>query len=197
MNHYENYRDKALHDGKMEELKERYVNQGFELKKDEPDKDKPFDFVLRHKEHGNNIAFEVKLAPISMGDLEHLEWIKGKAEEAGYGFRLITVHKSTRPKIELNWLRSKFFDFLAADVPAEIQEKSVQPLISNVEVSISSIGISDSIANVSTGGIIETKAQVEDNDVEESFPFVAKMTLDLSRKTIEDVKITIDDSVAY
>ncbi len=199
---FDNYFFKAVHQAKIEDLKERYAEKGFEEENGiiGTNGNEYFDLLLHHKKNDKIVAFQVMLTPISKSESAKIEQAKNVAKKKGYEFRLVAIVRPPLPKIEIDWLKEKFWAYLRDNVPDSIADKAPHVLIENLEIVLVSIEIIENEAKVQAEGSIDVNLQYDSDQEEdgELFPFTTELRLNLTEQSIiEATKIKIDDSMFY
>lgn len=200
----DSYLTKAIYQAKTAELQDEYAKKGFLVKK--VNQASPFDLILEHQESKRIIAFQIQLAPLSKDDLAKVEQAKKEALAHDYNFRLVTIVRPLWPEIEINWLQTKFPQYLVQHIPLDIANKATKVNIEGAEIVVVSINIVDDKANVLAEGSIDVELEYDisnkqvynlDTKSNEAFPFTAEMVLDLQKQAIVDMAINVDSSMVY
>jgi hypothetical protein len=172
---FETFFVKALSSAKIEELINTYRKKHFSAKKHVQMGDVEFDVVV--KQGDKNIAFEIRVLPISQPELSEIDKYHKKAKALGYDFRLITVAKPKKSTIEIAWLEKALLKYFA-DHP--IDTGSIGVDYQDIETAIQSISITGSQARVYLDGNLSVREHSGHNLISEILPFQGKLSLNLS-----------------
>jgi hypothetical protein len=172
---FETFFVKALYEAKIEELINTYRKKHFSAKKHVQMGDVEFDVVVKQGE--KNIAFEIRVLPISQPELSEIDKYHKKAKALGYDFRLITVAKPKKSTIEIAWLEKALLKYFA-DHP--IDTGSIAVDYQDIETAIQSISITGSQARVYLDGNLSVREHSGHNLISEILPFQGKLSLNLS-----------------
>jgi hypothetical protein len=174
---FETFFVKALSSAKIEELINTYRKKHFSAKKHVQMGDVEFDVVV--KQGDKNIAFEIRVLPISQPELSEIDKYHKKAKALGYDFRLITVAKPKKSTIEIAWLEKALLKYFA-DHPIETGSIATQVDYQDIETAIQSISITGSQARVYLDGNLSVREHSGHNLISEILPFQGKLSLNLS-----------------
>jgi len=194
---FENYFIKALHNAKIEEIKDTYRKRnGFSVHKNYQIDDMICDVFVQNQE--KSVIFEITLLPIS--DKERIKKLQKKAQALEYDFRVVAINKPANPTIAIGWFNHALFNYLVNNPPLKIQSKAYHANYEQVKTKIKSIEISDLTALVHVEGGIYVDFQCDANEdilISETFPFEGEISLNLLDKNIKQAKLNIDDSLMY
>ena len=196
---FENYFIKALHNAKIEEIRETYrKKKGFSVRKNYKMGDIICDVFVQNPE--KSVIFDITLLPISTYEKERIKKLQTKAKALGYGFRVVAINKPVNPTIAIGWLNQALLNFLVTNPPPVIQSKACHIHYEQVKSDIQSIEIDELEAFVHVEGSIEIDLKCEtgeDRVISETFPFEGDISLNLLEKEIKHAKLNIDDSHWY
>ena len=181
---FENYFIKALHNAKIEEIKETYRKKdGFSVRKNYKMDDIICDVLVQNKE--KSIIFDITLLPISFAEKERIKKLHAKAETLGYDFRVVAINKPVNPTIAIDWLNQALFNYLVNNPPEVIQSKAYHIHYEQVKTNIQSIEINelDALIHVEGGINVDFQCQIgEEQSISETFPFEGEISLNLAEK---------------
>jgi hypothetical protein len=196
---FENYFIKALHNAKIEEIRETYRKKdGFSVRKNYKIDDVICDVLVQNKE--KSIIFDITLLPISLAEKERIKKLQAKAKTLGYDFRLVAINKPINPTIAIDWLNQALFNYLINNPPEVIQSKAYHIHYKQVKTEIKSIEINglDALVHFEGGILMDFQCHSgEEQSISETFPFEGEISLNLAEKKIKQAKLNIDDSHWY
>ncbi|RKZ40943.1 MAG: hypothetical protein DRR16_25770 [Candidatus Parabeggiatoa sp. nov. 3] len=196
---FENYFIKALHNAKIEEIKETYrKKEGFSVHKNYKLGNIICDVFVKNQE--KSVIFDITVLPISSDEQERIKNLQAKAKALGYGFRVVAINKPVNPTIAIGWLNQALLNYLVKHPPSRIQSKAEKTHYEQVKSQIQSIEINelDAVAHVEGGIEVDLKCErAEDRLISETFPFEGQISLNLLDKKIKHAKLNIDDSHWY
>jgi hypothetical protein len=196
---FENYFIKALHNAKIEEIRETYrKKEGFSVRKNYKMGDVICDVFVQNQE--KSVIFDITLLPISADEKEKIKKLQAKAKALGYGFRVVAINKPVNPTIAIGWLNQALLNYLVKNPQPVIQSKAYHTHYEIVKGEIQSIEINELEALVHVEGGIDVNFKcemAEDRLISETFPFEGEILLNLFEKEIKHAKLNIDDSHWY
>ncbi len=196
---FENYFIKALHNAKIEEIKDTYrKKEGFSVRKNYKLGDLICDVFVQNQE--KSVIFDITVLPISSDEKERIKKLQAKAKVLGYDFRVVAINKPVNPTIAIGWLNQALLNYLVKNPPSRIQSKADQTHYEQVKSQIQSIEINelDAVVHVEGGIDVDLKCKTgEDRLISETFPFEGQILLNLLEKEIKHAKLNIDDSHWY
>jgi hypothetical protein len=196
---FENYFIKALHNAKIEEIRDNYRKKdGFSVRKNSKIGDITCDVFVQNQE--KSVIFDITLLPLSVDEKERIKKLQAKAKALGYGFRVVAINKPVNPTIAIGWLNQALLNYLVKNPPPVIQSKAYQTHYEQVKSEIQSLEINDleALVHVEGGIYVDFKCETaEDRLISETFPFEAEISLNLVEKQIKHAKLNIDDSHWY
>ena len=196
---FENYFIKALHNAKIEEIKDTYrKKEGFSVRKNYKMGEITCDVFVQNPE--KSIIFDITLLPISVEEKERIKKLQAKAKALGYDFRVVAINKPVNPTIAIGWLNQALLNYLVTNPPSVIQSKASHTHYEQVKSDIQSIEINEleALAHVEGGIDVNLKCEIGKNRLRtETFPFEGEILLNLPSKEVKHAKLNIDDSHWY
>ncbi len=131
---FETFFVKALYEAKIDEIVNTYKEKYFSTQKHVQIGDMEFDVIVKQAE--KNIAFEIRVLPLSSTDITEIDRYHKKAKALDYDFRLITVAKPKKSTIEIVWLEKAILKYLAVN-PIDYNGSTAEQVdYKNVETAI-------------------------------------------------------------
>lgn len=196
---FENYFIKALHNAKIEEIRDIYRKKdGFSVRKNYKLGDITCDVFVQNQE--KSVIFDITLLPLSVEEKERIKKLQAKAKALGYGFRVVAINKPVNPTIAIGWLNQTLLKYLIKNPPKVIESKANQTHYEQVKTEIQSIEINELEALVHVEGGIYVQLNCDTGEerlISETFPFEGDISVSLVEKEIKHAKLNIDDSHWY
>ncbi len=193
---FETFFVKALYEAKIEEFVNTYREKHFSAKKHVQIDDMEFDVVVEQAK--KNIAFEIRVLPLSRTEMNELDKYHEKAKALSYDFRLITIAKPKKSSIAINWLDKALLEYFAAH-PENTGTTMTIPAVNcqEMETAIESIEITGSEALVHLDGNLSinfqypSSAQTENDKhaILDMLSFQGRLSLNLSEHKINQADL--------
>jgi len=175
---FETFFVKALYEAKIDKLVNTYSSKQFSANKQVQIGDVAFDVVVEQGE--KQIAFEIRVLPLSRAEMTEIDKSHQKAKALGYDFRLITIAKPKKSTIEIAWLEKALLKYFAAHPIDSTGSIGTQIDYQDIETAIQSISIIGSEARVCLEGNLSVMDRSGQSLISEMLPFQGNLSLNLS-----------------
>jgi Holliday junction resolvase len=192
-----------LHDLKVEELIDKYKQNGFDVERESKCNDVVFDLVA--KKGDERIAFEVKVLGDKSKQNETIKKSRTVAENNGYKFILAIASRPQSNEIKIEDLNRSFIEYFKTKVPAELENLSIGNLSSKTtiedisDIEIDNIHLLKDKNEIKGSALFELELDFRNNPNCKSLmyfdtPFKFEVVLDLNLKVERINKLEIDRS---